>query len=453
MGEKTVVQDDFLRGPILPALMRFALPVLLALFLQALYGAVDLWAVGKFGTPADMSAVSTGSQAMLVLTGFITGLCMGVTVRLGQWMGEKNYQAAGETLGAALWIFLGLSVVVSAAMVLGAPLLARAVHAPEAAMDQTVHYLRICGGGTLCITAYNGISSLFRGMGNSKAPLCFVAAACLVNIAGDVILIRDFRLGAAGAAMATVGAQAVSVVLSLIFIRRAGLPFPVTPASLRFHPEAARDILRLGLPIALSDMCNEICYLVIIGFTNTLGVIVSAGVGVAEKLIVFLLLIPMSYIASISSFVAQNIGAGYCGRAKRAMWEGMATAAVLGMILSGLLFFQGDVLSLAFDRDPEVVQASAAFLKATALECLILSVAYCFTGYFNGIGRTTFVMVQGLLAIFLVKIPYAWFACRFLDHKLYQIGLSTVWGALFTLILCGIYYGYLGRKEEKLAEN
>lgn len=209
----------------------------------------------------------------------------------------------------------------------------------------------------------------------------------------------------------------------------------------------------MGSPIALQDMCNEISYLIIIGLVNVLGVTASAGVGIAEKLVIFILLIPMSYMQSISAFVAQNVGAGQYNRAKKAMWTDMGTAAVLGGIMAYISFFHGDSLSLIFIKDVSaadsaaVIKASAEFLKATSIECFILSVAYCFTGYFNGLGKTTFVMIQGLCAIFLVKIPYAWYASRQPDPKLFQIGLSTAFAAIFTLAVCFMYFFYTQGKR------
>ena len=443
-------RQNFTSGPILKKLMLFAMPVLAALFLQAMYGAVDLWAVGRFGTTADMSAVSTGSQAMLVVTGFVTGLCMGITVLLGKRMGEKNYEKAAEILGAAVWILGILSVVVTIGIIVLAPVIADFVNSPEEAFSKNVAYLRICGIGTVFIVAYNGLSGIFRGLGNSKIPLLFVFISCIANIVGDIVLIEFFKLGAAGAAIATVGSQAVSVLFSAVYIRKKGMPFEVRKSAFKFRRDTAAEIVKLGMPIALSDMCNEICYLIIIGYTNELGVVVSAGVGVAEKIIVFLLLIPMAYMASVSSFTAQNIGAGKQDRAVKATFLGMAAAGAMGLVLSYILAFHGDLLSLAFVRDTEVINASATFLKATALECLILSVANCFVGYFNGKGKTTFVMTQGLISIFLVKIPYGWIALRYMENKLFQIGLATVWGAVFTLCICIIYFVYDDKKSKKL---
>ena len=442
---------DFLSGKILPTLLRFAFPVLLALFLQALYGAVDLWAVGRFASSADMSAVSTGSQILLVLTGFITGLCMGVTVLLGQKIGEKDKKGAARVLGGTLWLLLLVGVLLSMLLLFFAEPFASLCKVPTEAMEPAKTYLRICGGGTIFIAAYNGISGVLRGMGNSKVPLYFVGIACVSNIVCDTVLIAVFHLGAAGAAIATVFSQALSVVLSMVYfyLKRNSLPICLTKSVLQFHKATILDIVKLGLPVAFSEMSNEICYLILIGFTNTLGVTVAAGVGVAEKLILFLLLIPMAYMSSISAFVAQNIGAGEEKRATTALRQGMLTSLLLGGAASTLLFFGGRGLSMLFNHTPAVLDASALFLKATALECLILSVAYCFSGYFNGCGKTKFVMAQGLCSICLVKLPSAYLALRYAENKLIFIGLSNVWGALFLLLSAILYFIRLQRKQRK----
>lgn len=438
-------------GPVLSGLLTFCGPVLLALILQALYGAVDLWAVGRFGTTADISAVSTGSQTMQMVIGGITGLSMGVTVLLGRAMGRGDDDGAARAVGASLWVFGLLGAALSLVMVLAAGPIARGMNAPAEALDQTADYIRICGGGSLCIAAYNLLSAIFRGMGDARSPLVFVAIACVVNVAGDLALIRGLGLGAAGAAMATVAAQGVSVVLSLALIRRRGLPFVIRRTYLRPDGRTAGSILLLGAPIALQDVCNEASYLILIGLVNALGVTASAGVGIAEKLVLFILLIPVAYMQSISAFTAQNLGAGQPDRAKKALWTGMATAVLLGGLAAWAAFFHGEALSMLFlhgkgGGQGAVAAASWEFLRATSVECLLLSAAYCLTGYFNGLGRTRFVMVQGLCSIFLVKIPYAWWASRQAEPELFQIGLSTVWAALFSLVVCLIYYRWKGRK-------
>ncbi len=448
-------KNDFLEGAVLPSLLKFAVPVLLTLILQALYGAVDLWAVGKFGTTADISAVSTGSQTMQIVTGIVTGLSMGTTVLLGQRIGHKDDEGSAQVVGTSVKVFGILGITLSIVMVFAAKPIAHLMNSPEEAFAQTVSYIQICGGGSLCIVGYNLLSSVFRGMGDSKSPLIFVLIACVTNIVGDITLIDGLKMGAAGAAIATVAAQAVSVVLSLVLIKKRGLPFHFAKENFSLHKKTAVGVIKLGTPIALQDMCNEISYLIIIGIVNALGVTASAGVGIAEKLVIFILLIPMAYMQSISAFVAQNIGAGKFDRARNALWRGMGTAAVLGGIMAYVAYFHGDVISMIFlsdaaEKQASVIQSSAEFLRATSIECFVLSVAYCLTGYFNGLGKTNFVMIQGLCAIFLVKIPYAYFASHKPNPQLFDIGLSTAFAALFTLAVCLIYYFYSSRKSKKV---
>lgn len=441
---------NFLTGPILSSLLKFSIPVLLALVLQALYGAVDLWAVGKFGTTADVSAVATGSQTMSIITGLVTGLSMGSTVLLGNYAGSKDSKGISKTIINSLWVFGALAIILTLVTVFAAPLIATLTNAPSEAFSPTVSYIRICGAGSLFVVAYNLISAIFRGLGDSKSPLYFVMIACVVNIVGDITLTKVIPMGASGAAIATVAAQAISVILSLVIAKRKALiTISHNKTDISIDNSICNNILKLGTPIALQSMCNEISYLVILGFVNALGEIMSAGVGIAEKLVMFILLVPTSYMQSISAFVAQNYGAGQIERARKSMWLGMLCSGISGFVLAYFSFFHGETLSTLFVNGSEldVLKASAQFLKATSIECFILSIAYCFTGYFNGIERTTFVMVQGLLSIFLVKIPYAWIVSSMPNVELFQIGLSTVWAALFTLILCVWYYVRLKQKS------
>ncbi len=439
-------RNGILQGAIFPSMTRFAIPILFSLILQALYGAVDLWMVSQFGTTADVSAVSTGSQTMLIVSGIVTGLSMGITVLLGLAMGERDDLRSANLVGTAIWVFASMAIVLTAILLFTAPTLAVMLNTPEVAFDKTVQYILICGAGTVFVVAFNVMSGIFCGLGDSKAPLIFVGIACMVNILGDFVLIQTCKLGAMGAAIATIAAQAVSVVFSLFMIRHR-LPFSFSKENLHFDGQLARAIVKLGAPIALLRMCNEVSYLVIMGLVNRLGVVASSGVGIAEKLVMFIVLIPTAYMSAISAFVAQNIGAGQFDRAKKSLWVGMATAMAIGGVTAYLSFFHGDVLSRLFIDDPAVIRASSEFLKATSVECFILSIAYSFNGYFNGIQKTAFVMLQGLGAIFLVRIPYAYFASTRPDPALFDIGLSATFAAVFMLIAAAGYYIMRSKKK------
>lgn len=439
---------NFTEGRILAPLIGFALPVLMALFLQTMYGAVDLLIVGQYAATTDVSAVATGSQLMHSVTTVLVGLAMGVTVLLGQKIGEGNARQAGRVIGTGVSLFALLAAVMTVVLVAFSGQLARLMHAPADALAATTDYVRICSAGTVFIIAFNVLGSVFRGLGDSKMPLITVAIACVVNILGDLVLVAVFHMGAAGAALATVGAQAVSVALSLAMIARKKLPFEFAKKDIRLDRAIAANILKIGTPMALQDLLVSISFLVVLAIVNSLGLIQSAGVGVAEKLCGFIMLIPSAYMQSMSAFVAQNIGAGKPQRARRALLYGISTSLLVSVFISYFSFFHGDVLSGVFAKDAQVIAAAADYLRAYALDCLLTSFLFCFIGYFSGMGRTLFVMAQGLIGAFLVRIPVSFVVSRMADASLFAIGLATPASTLVQIILCAFYMRRTMRREK-----
>jgi len=443
--------QSFTQGRIFAPLVRFALPVLLALFLQTMYGAVDLLVVGQFGTAADVSAVSTGSQLMHSVTVVITGLAMGLTVFVGLKIGAGERQEAGEIIGSGICLFGGMALVLSVVMVFAAAPMARLMQAPAQAFDRTVAYIAICSAGTVFIVAYNLVGSIFRGLGDSRIPLMTVAIACVLNIVGDLVLVAGFRLGTVGAAIATVAAQAFSVFLSLVIIRRRTLPFTFSRACIRPRRRYIGRILKLGVPIALQDLLVSISFLVITAIVNGLGLTASAGVGVAEKLCGFLMLVASAYMQAMSAFVAQNIGAGKPERARRALLCGIASSLAAGIVMASLTFFHGQTLAGLFAKDPAVILAAAEYLKAYAVDCLLTSFLFCFMGYFNGCSCTTFVMLQGIIGAFGVRLPVSWLMSRQVPVSLFRIGLATPASTTVQILLCGVYFLVLLRRQRREA--
>lgn len=437
--------QSFTEGKILSPLLRFAIPVLAALFLQSMYGAVDLLVVGQFGTATDVSAVSTGSQIMHSITVVITGLAMGITVLAGQKIGEKNPEEAGKTIGSGICLFALLAVIVTALMLISAKGLAQIMHAPEEAFELTVSYVRICSAGTVFIVAYNVLGSIFRGIGDSKMPLLTVAIACVCNIVGDVLFVAGFGLGVAGTALATIMAQAVSVLISAVIIRRKTLPFAFHKNYIRFEGRIVRKILQLGTPIALQELLVSISFLVILAIVNSLGLIASAGVGVAEKLCGFIMLVPSSFMQAMSSFVAQNVGAGKMDRAKKALKYGIITSLGVSIVIAAVSFFRGDLLAGIFAKDVQVIAAAADYLRAYAIDCLLTAFLFCFMGYFNGCGKTMFVMVQGIVGAFCVRIPVSFLVSRMAGVSLFYIGLATPISSVVQIIFCVVYYRMVER--------
>lgn len=443
--------QDFTEGRILAPLVRFALPVLVAIFLQTMYGAVDMLVVGQFGSAADVSAVSTGSWMMHTITSAVNGLAMGVTILLGQKIGERKTEEGGDVIGAGICLFAAVSVVVTLLTELFAVPFAVVMQAPVEAFDGTVEYVRICAAGSVFIVAFNVFGSIFRGMGNSKLPLIAVAIACAVNIVGDLLLVGVFRMAAAGAAIATVAAQAISVVLSLLILRRQKLPFAFHRGKIRFHRGLTGHIVRLGVPIALQDVLVCVSFLAITAIVNGLGVVISAGVGVAEKLCGFIMLVPSAYMQSISAFVAQNIGAKRVDRARKALRCGILTSLAVGVLLAYFSFFHGDLMAGLFAKEAEVIAAAAEYLKAYAIDCICVSFLFCFIGYFNGCGSTTFVMIQGIVGSFGVRIPVSLLMSRRVPFSLFGVGLATPCSTVVQIVLCCVWFFVQKKRMEREA--
>lgn len=440
------MKSDFTQGKIVPALVRFVFPIMFAMLIQSLYGAVDLMIVGQFSDAANVSAVSVGSQLMHSLTMVITELAVGTTVLLGQYIGQQCQDECGPVVGATIFSFTGMGLVLALVMQwLSAPA-ARLLNAPAEAFQQTVAYTRICCGGAVFIVAYNILGSVFRGIGDAKMPLITVAIAAVFNVFGDLLFVAGLHMGAAGAAIATVMAQALSVALSFIIIRRRGMPFPFSRRDVGFHKKVIGRILRLGAPIALQDLLVSISFLIIMAIVNKLGVIASAGIGVAEKLCGFIMLLPSAFSQAMSSFVAQNYGAGRMIRAERSLRWGVGLSFACSLVLGYLAFFQGVPLSTIFARDMDVCRASAEYLKAYGIDCLLTSFLFCFIGFFNGCSRTGFVMVQGIAGAFGVRVPLSILFSHIQPVSVFRIGLATPSSSFVQIILCFIYFFHCRRE-------
>ena len=440
-------ERNFTEGKILSPLIRFMVPVFLAMFLQAMYGAADLLIVGQFADPADVSAVSTGSQIMMTITNLVTSFAMGTTILLGRRIGEGRGREGGQVIGSSVCLFGAVAGVFTVLIPVLCRPLSAVMNAPAEAFDKTAAYIRICGLGAVFIIAYNLIGSIFRGIGDSRTPLMTVLIACVFNILGDLLLVAVCHMGTAGAAIATVAAQMISVVISLLILRRRGLPFQVARSDLRFDRRIIRQMTALGVPIALQDLLVGISFLVLLAIVNGLGLVASAGVGVAEKVCGFIMLIPAAFMQAMAAFVAQNIGAGRNDRARKALVYAIEVSSVLAVVMFAVTFWRGDLLSGVFANDPDVIRASADYLKAYAIDCLLTCFLFCFIGYFNGLGMTRFVMIQGIIGAFLVRIPVAFLMSRQVPVSLFHVGLATPCSTVVQVILCLIWFRKANRKE------
>ena len=441
-------KSDFTQGSILGKLLPFMLPILGALVLQAAYGAVDLLVVGRFGTTSGLSAVSTGSQVLNLVTFVITQFAMGITVLIARYIGEKKPQYIGALIGGATIIFAIVSAVLFVVMIGFAQPIAVLMQAPQEAVELTSSYVRICGGGIFFIVAYNLLAAIFRGLGDSKSPLLFVAVACVVNIAGDLILVAGLHLDAAGAAIATVTAQAVSVVFALFLLVKRELPFKITRQDFKINTHCIRA-LKVGLPLAMQEFLTQISFLALCAFVNRLGLAASSGYGVACKVVNFAMLIPSSLMQSMASFVSQNVGAGNKKRAEQSMFTGIGIGLVFGCAVFALVWCKGDVLSGLFTADAAVIANSYAYLMGFAPETIATAILFSMVGYFNGNDKTLWVMVQGLVQTLLVRLPMAYIMSIQPNASLTMIGLSAPTSTAVGILLNISFFLWLKRYENQ----
>ena len=445
-------KDTILQGKVFAPLLKFAIPLMLSILLQALYGAVDMIVVGKFGDTSSVSAVSNGSQIMITITEIVIGLTMGVTVLIGRFVGAKDDESAAETVGGMIKLFSAVGIVIAVLTALMADEIVLLMKVPAEAVEKTIDYVRICGSGMVFITAFNVISGLFRGLGDSKSPLKFIAIACTVNIFGDLLLCGVFKMDTTGAAVATVFAQAVSVAFSIYKMKKDGLPFKIEKRHLKRTKNAQKSIVKIGAPVAMQDFLTSVSFLIIMAIINKIGLVASASVGISERLFIFLALVPISFMYALSAFVAQNVGAKQEDRAIKGLRAGMITSFAFGVVMAAISVFAGDVLARIFEDDPIVIASAQSYMRGTAAEYMVVPFVFCFLGYFNGIGKTTFVMLEGIIAAFAVRIPLCYYLSRLPDTDLFTIGLAVPISTIASILMCLSYYVFVRKKRLTMHE-
>ena len=435
------------QGSILKNIILFSLPYLLSYFLQTLYGMADLFLAGQFNGADVISAVSIGSQVMHMFTVIIVGLAMGSTVLIGQAVGARDSKRTSKIIGNTVTFFLIFSAVITVILLFCCRGIVSLIQTPPESVDQTIAYLTICFAGIPFIVSYNIIASIFRGMGDSKSPMIFVIIACTLNIILDYIFMGVFGMKAEGAAIATVIAQAVSVIISLIAIMRSG-SLKLSKEDFRLQSQALVPILKIGLPVAAQDGFIQISFMVITVIANRRGVDVAAAVGIVEKIICFLFLIPSSMLSTISAIAAQNIGAGFQDRARRTFYAGTAIAVGIGAIFAiTFQFISSPVLSL-FTRDQLVVTLGTQYLKSYVTDCVLAAIHFCFSGYFTAMGKSIISFIHNSISIILIRIPGAYLASRLWPETLFPMGLAAPMGSLLSAFICAGAYLYLRRNDK-----
>ena len=442
---------DLTTGSVFGTLFSFSIPFFFSYFLQTLYGMADLYIVGQFNAVESTTAVSIGSQIMHMITVMIVGLAMGTTVSIGHETGAKNEKQVLVTIGNTVTLFLGLSVAAAVVLTLCIHPIVTVMSTPAEAVSSTVSYLTICFIGIPFITAYNIISSVFRGMGDSKSPMYFIAVACVSNIMLDYIFIGRLGMGAAGAALGTTLAQAVSVAVALFRIRTdSGMRhIRLTFEDLKPKRAVMGKLLFIGVPVALQDGFIQISFLLITVIANSRGLVVSAAVGIVEKLIGFLFLVPSAFLSAISAITAQNMGADKPERARASLGWGLVITMSWGAFCALYSQFLPRTLVGLFTRDASVLAAGCAYLRSYSFDTLFAAVHFCFSGYFCGNQKAGISFIHNIIAIILVRIPGAYLAGVYFPDSLYPMGWAAPLGSLLSALICVGFYLYNAKNASK----
>lgn len=440
------MKRDLTSGSVVKNLLYFSIPYLLSCFLQTFYGLADLFIIGLFNEAASTTGVSVGSQLTHMLTLIIAGLAMGSTVLIGNAVGSKNKKETSRIIGNSTFLFIIFAVVMTIVLVLLVDPILNLLSTPQEAMSEAHNYVLICFAGVPFITAYNVISSIFRGLGDTKSPLVFVAIAGVFNVVLDYILIGPGGMGAAGAAVATISAQAVSVIVSLIFLLKSRYGIKISKSDIRPDKLLLKKILGIGVPVACQDGLIQVAFLVITAIANGRGLEISAAVGIVEKVITFLFLVPSAMLASVSALAAQNSGAGKHDRSIATLKWALAICVIYGAVTLVICELCPAWIVSLFTNDNAVITYGAQYLRGYAFDVMIAGVHFCLGGFFCAYGKSIYSFIQNIAAIVFVRIPGAYLASILFPENLLPMGAAVPLGSLLSAIIAVIFFMHMKKK-------
>lgn len=441
------MEKNLTTGSVLKTVLSFSLPFLLSYFLQTLYGMADLFIIGQFNSVDSTTAVSIGSQAMHMLTVMIVGLAMGSTILIGRAVGGGKTSEASRAIANTVILFLCLSIALTVILFFSVKPLAAILSTPTEAIAETISYLTICFAGIPFITAYNIISSIFRGLGDSKSPMFFIAIACTANIILDYLFIGALGLGAAGAALGTTISQAVSVAVSFLVILKQKNGISLAAKDFRPHKATMKELLKIGIPVALQDGFIQISFITITVFANRRGLNDAAAVGIVEKLIGILFLIPSTMLSTVSALCAQNIGAGKHARARLTLRYASSIALLWGIAAVFIMQLFAEPFIKLFTGNASVVLLGSQYMRGYVWDCILAGIHFCFSGYFCAYGLSCISFLHNALSILCARIPLAYLTSRYYLDTLFPMGLATTTGSMLSVIICLVAYLWLNKKQ------
>ncbi|MEG1426894.1 MAG: MATE family efflux transporter [Oscillospiraceae bacterium] len=450
--QKKTMVNDLTKGNILSILVKMAIPFMLSNLLQTFYSMADMIVVGQYVGSTGLSAVTVSSQIIMLMTTIAMGFASGGQILIAQQAGVKDSKAMRETIGTLFTTVGVISVIMTVlGLTLYAPLL-RVLNLPAESWDQAVGYLTICCMGTVFTCGYNTVSSILRGMGDAKKPFIFIAIASVINVVLDLLFVAGFHMGAAGAALATIIAQGVSFVISIVYLyrHREQFGFDFKLHSFRIVKTRLLVLLKLGLPMALQHSAIMISMLFVSSFVNAFGLAASATFGIGRRVEMIPGMLTQSIMMAASAIIGQNIAAGEQRRSKQAVYYSLLFNGIIYLLaFAAFTLWPRQIFSL-FTPDTEVLDLAELFISTIVVAMPAMAMMHSFNPFIQGIGNAKLSLILGICDGVIARIGLSFFLGNVLNWGLYGFFLGYCLAAYFTAIPAAVYFFSGVWKKRKL---
>ncbi|PNV62021.1 MATE family efflux transporter [Clostridium sp. chh4-2] len=446
-------ENDLSKGNVVRQLILFAFPFLVSSIIQSLYNVADMLIVGNFSGTASMSGVNIGGQVTFILTNVVVGLCSGGTVLVAQYLGAKKPKDMEDTIATLMSTLLAAGVIITIVMLVLKNQVLILIKTPAESFDEASRYLTVTVIGIIFIFGYNVLSAVMRGMGDSKRPFYFVLIACVTNIILDLLLVAGLKMGALGAAVATVFSQALSMVLCIGYMVKNNFIFDFKPSSFKFHKEKMELIIKIGLPAAVQNGVTSFSFLIITALVNTIGgVNASAAVGVVSKFNGFAIMPAVAMGSSIATMCAQNIGAGEWGRAIKTCRVGTLIAVVCSYVIFVLVQLYPQQILELFDDNPDMIRSGVEYFRTFSFDYLFVPLCFSINGLYIASGHTTFSLINSVLSALALRVPACILLGSVMGLWLRGIGLGAPIASMGSLILI-IWFYFSGKWKDNVVKQ
>lgn len=420
-------------------ILRFALPLLIGNLFQQLYNMVDSLVVGNFVGADALAAVGSCSHINFLFFSLSSGLATGIGIIIAQYYGAGDEKNVRVTISNSIYVLAGASIIVSIISILLAEPLLRLLQTPEGILRDSVIYMQTTCAGIIAIALYNGVASILRSLGDSRTPLYFLIISSIINVVLDLLFVIQFNWGVFGVALATIIAQAVSAIASIVYAYHNIPFFKLTKEQLKPQPAIIRRSFALGFPLALQNSLIAISGMMLQGVINSFGENVIAAntiIGRVEQVVQQ----PYgSLSAALTTYTGQNIGAGKHDRVKQGYQQSVIAVLIFSLLLIPIIFLFGEQIISAFVDDPEVIELGIKALQINSFSYFALGMIYVPRSLLNGSGDTKFSMINGITEI-CCRIGYSHILTRIPLFGFWGIWLTTVATRVTTAIVCVVRY-------------